>query len=172
MDCSYCGSRAVYHARHFGKSFCRRHLENYLLRKLRRNLSRYELVSPGDKIALAGDGSPAGAAAAGLFRQAVERWPVELVEGGHDKKVVPRTLECEANAIVSALARGEVHASGYARGSEIFPFRDFPAKALFTLGWLQGHKKEGVKGGPLEGFQQTASNLNLLRAWDRITGLL
>lgn len=167
MRCSYCGSKAVHHAQHFGKSFCKQHLENYLLRKLRRNLNKHKLVSPGDVVALKGASSAAGTAAEMLFRKAVAKWPVKIVSANekHDKLLVPDTLECESTAIIDGLARGEIHETGYSGNKTIKPFRDFSSKELFALGWLNGQTQEGTKTAVSLGV---ASQLNLLRSWDQI----
>lgn len=171
VKCSYCDSAAVYHARHFGKSFCEPHLERYLSRKLRRNLQNHQLVRPGDRVAVQEDGSPAGAAAASLFRQAVEGWPVELVaRGRHDKLLDTCTLECEAERLLRGLGEGEVRQTGYKLDKRIRPFIDFSSKALFTLGWLRGQTHRGSKDTLLRGYQGAAARLNLLRAWERMAG--
>jgi hypothetical protein len=170
VSCSYCKSRAVHYAGHFGKFLCGSHLETYLLRKLRRNLNKHHLVSPRDVVAVEDDGSPAAAAAGILFRKAVGGWPVIVVEPGekHDKLMVPVTLERETTAIIGGLVEGEFHRSGYAEGKQIMPFRDFTTKELFVLGWLEGRRKEGNSDWLVKG---AAPQLNLLRSWDRIREL-
>ena len=171
MKCSYCNSRAVHYAQHFGKYLCKPHLERYLLRKLHRNLRKYKLVSPEDVVAFDSDESPVSAAAKLLFQKAVSKWPVKIVDikEPHNKLLVPHTLECETTAVIDNLAAGKIHYSAYAEGNTIKPFRDFTSQELFILGWLTGCKNQGSKKGHALG---TASQLNLLRTWDQVTEIL
>lgn len=167
MRCSYCKLRAVHYAQHFGKFLCRSHLEGYLLRKLRRNLNKYRLVSPNDTVAIEDDGSPVSAAAKAVFKKAIKDWPVKVVspQENHTRLLVPHTLESETTAIVWGLADGVAYHSGYADGKTIAPFRDFSSKELFALGWLEGCTTEGHSNWLQLG---TASQLNLLRSWNQI----
>ena len=170
VKCSYCKSPAVHYAGHFGKYLCKLHLETYLLRKLRRNLNKYKLISPRDVVAVKDDGSPVSAAATVIFRKAVSNWPVKIV---HDckkcsKLLVPVTLEQEATAIVEEMVEGKFHHGGYADGKRIMPFRDFTTKELFVLGWLKGCRKEGKREWAVKG---AAAQLNIVRSWDRIREL-
>ena len=48
MKCSFCDRRAVYYAPHFNRLFCASHLENFLLKKLKREIYRHRLVRPRD----------------------------------------------------------------------------------------------------------------------------
>ena len=159
MDCSYCNSRAVFFAQHFGKHFCKKHLRAYLLKKLRRNIRGQFL--PDDVVSFTDDDSPTAFAARNLFEKAVENWPVSVSSSGN-KKVSTNTHECETSEIIMALADGNLADEDIAK-----PFKDFGTKELFVLGWLDGHKKEGTKSS-ITGNMGTASKLNLIRVWERI----
>ena len=154
MRCSYCNSRAVFFAQHFGKGFCKKHLEIYLLKKLRRNLRGLALR----EVSFSGDDSPAGWAARDLFKKAS---PARITEGG--TKIDTSTLECETGRIIEALAAGKIPE----RDEALKPFRDSGTKELFTLGWLRGREKEELKKSPT-GSLGAAAKLNLLRTWERI----
>ena len=150
----------MFFAQHFGKYFCKKHLSAYLLKKLGRNIRGQFL--PNDVVSFTDDDSPAAWAARGLFEKAIEKWAVSISKSGN-KKVSTNTLECEANAIIMALANGTL-----AKREDIAkPFKDFGTKELFTLGWLDGHQKEGKKSG-MTIQMGTASKLNLIKIWERI----
>ena len=171
MECSFCSNPAKLYAQHFGKYFCKQHLERYLAKKLKKTLTKFKLVSKGDKILLNLGKSPIDFAIEDLFRKAVAKWPVEIVEKKHDcnKTLNPRTLDCEVVEIVEGLINGRIHETGYSKGAVVFPFRDFSSKELFVMGWLNGHKKEGKKSEViLKSFQGVAPKLSLLRSWDQI----
>jgi hypothetical protein len=171
MECSKCKKGAVFFARHFGVYFCRKHLEEYLFKKLRRNLCRNGLVKKGDKLRLRVDSSPAGQCAKKLFLKAVKGWPVGIVKSG-GKLVDFATLESETDNTIVSLAKGKIFRTGYKIGSTIKPFRDFPEKELFTLGLAGGAKKPATKKARMKDSLPTAARLNLLRVWDSILEFL
>lgn len=160
MNCSYCDTRAVFFAQHFGKYFCKKHLSAYLLKKLRRNIRGQFL--PKDTVSFTDDDSPSAWAARDLFGKAIENWPVSVSKSGK-KKVSTNTLECETNAIIMSLATGTLTDEG----TIVTPFKNFGTKELFTLGWLSGHRKE-CKKFSITGPMGTASKLNLIKIWERI----
>ncbi len=183
MKCSFCGSRAVFYAAHFGKFFCEKHLERYLLKKLKREIYRNGLVSPGDRILFISDGSPASEAELYLLSRVVRGWPVtiravslnDFVDrwAGEEFTVTvdPVTVECEVSRALYGLASGRIYPAGYRLNSVIRPFRKFSAKELAALAISRGFRFREFPAGKLTG-EGWAANLNFLRAFDSIMDLL
>ncbi|MCX8172101.1 MAG: TIGR00269 family protein [Archaeoglobaceae archaeon] len=53
MKCSYCNKEAVYFQRYSGKHLCRRHFVSFFERKVRGTVKKYNMISSGDRIAIA-----------------------------------------------------------------------------------------------------------------------
>ena len=103
--CSKCDSFAVYHARHFGLKFCKRHFREYMFSKLRRVLYEHKPIRPNDKIVFELDGGPssAGAFAAALGRdrhaqllRVVQQRPFEDL---HPSPALPVLREVDLEAL-------------------------------------------------------------------------
>ena len=75
MNCSYCDTRAVFFAQHFGKHFCKKHLSAYLLKKLRRIIRGRFLHK--DNVTFVDDDSPAAWAARDLFEKVIDGFGTE-----------------------------------------------------------------------------------------------
>ncbi|MBR9680493.1 MAG: hypothetical protein GOU98_01555 [Candidatus Altiarchaeota archaeon] len=166
--CSYCNYRASLHASHFNKSFCKPHLEKYLLRKLRRNLNHFKLINPNDELEFVDDGSPISTAEFYLLKKATKKWPIVFRKSAK-KKISSSTVEDETTKIMDGLFNKKAVTSSFVEKNTIKPFRDFVSKELFTLGYLLGNTKESKNFNITPtGFEEVGSKLNLLRAWDQI----
>ena len=173
MKCSYCNTDSIYSAKYFGKSFCKKHLENDLFKKLKRNLRKYKLVKKDDNILLENNKTKVGTACIYLFTKAVKTWPIKIVNENENKKVDFSTIENETKNIIESLTDKKIFKTFYHEGTTIKPFRDFSEEELFILGTvLENSKKEKIRktNHPIDSLG-TAMKLNLLRLWDRILGL-
>ena len=123
MICSFCDRKAVYYAKHFGKAFCAIHLEDFLIKKLKREIYKEKLVKPFEKFLFVSNYSPASEAALYLFRKVTRRFPIEVYaislnkfsgvkewKGEKFSKVIdPVTLEGETKRIIMALSHGRIY---------------------------------------------------------------
>lgn len=53
MKCSFCNKNAIYSRRNDGKDYCEAHFKRDIEKKVRRTMSKYKLIRPGDKVAIA-----------------------------------------------------------------------------------------------------------------------
>jgi uncharacterized protein (TIGR00269 family) len=53
MKCSFCGKDSIYSRRNEGNDYCEQHFKRDIEKRVRRTMAKYELVKPGDKIAVA-----------------------------------------------------------------------------------------------------------------------
>ena len=187
MKCSFCDRRAVYYAPHFNRLFGASHLENFLLKKLKREIYRHRLVKPRDTFLFLSNFSPASEAALYLFSRAVRNWPVRLFavslnpfenvgewRGEKFTKVVdPVTLEGEVKRSVFSLAHGRIYPAAYSHLHVIRPFRAFSQKSLGVLALVRKLKFLMARSENfLLRYAGEALNLNFLRAYDSIMELL
>ncbi len=173
MKCSYCKNDSIYFAKYFGKYFCKRHLENYLFKKLKRNLHKYHLIQKDDKLLLENLKSPVGTACIHLFTKAIKTWPVKIVQKNENKKINFSTIEDETKNIIENLTNKKIYKTFFQEGKVIKPFRNFSREELFILGVALGSpEKEKIKktNHPTDSLG-TATKLNLIHLWDRILAL-
>ncbi len=173
--CFSCSRPAVYHAYHFGRSFCAQHFKRYLVRKLRRELYRLKAVSPGDSVAVRTDGSLPSLGAARLFADATRKWKLRIygARAGRkiDKEIRTDFLQYHVHKILKGIADGDIKQPGAVDGNIIRPFLAFPGKALAVYALLEGVAFEEDRAPELGGafrYASVALCLNFVRAYEKL----
>ena len=187
INCSSCNKQAIYYADHFGKKFCERHFEKYLVAKLRRELYKVKIISPKDNILFKLDGGLNSIGALLLFVNATEKWNINVFVENEtglekvnvikfdgqkiDKTVYPEFLQDRVNNILKGLMSGKKKYAWGVDGAAIRPFLSFSGKELATYALLQGFTAKNVVDPELSTISQNISvalALNFIRAYEKL----
>ncbi|MBR9679700.1 MAG: hypothetical protein GOU99_01465 [Candidatus Altiarchaeota archaeon] len=134
--CSTCGKPRVYLASYNGRAFCENHFLEFVLKKVKKNLQKHELIRPGDRV------STTDPTLSDVLARVTKEWPIKLTKTNPNKLAEPLSLNQEIAMAIDALAKGEVLNTGFKQGKRIFPFRNLQTQELELYSKLRGIERD------------------------------